>query len=92
MIDDLNYDEQIDLVTLAWLGRDGGSLNDWASLRSQAMAAHNERTADYLLGMPCCRTTSRRRSIPSAVPASISSGITSEAGAFASLLPPEVRV
>jgi len=52
MIDDLNFDEQVDLVTLAWLGRDGGSLDDWASLHGQAAAAHNERTAEYLLGMP----------------------------------------
>jgi Protein of unknown function (DUF3775) len=48
----LNEDEQIDLVALAWLGRGDGDLNDWDSLRSQAAAAHNDRTALYLLGMP----------------------------------------
>ena len=29
-----------------------GNLKDWDSLRSQAAAAHNDRTASYLLGMP----------------------------------------
>ena len=48
----LNEDEQIDLVALAWLGRGDGNLKDWDSLRSQAAAAHNDRTASYLLGMP----------------------------------------
>ena len=48
----LNEDEQIDLVALAWLGRDGDSLNDWAPLRDEASRAHNERTASYLLGLP----------------------------------------
>lgn len=51
-IDDLNFDQQVDLVALAWLGRDGGSLDDWATLRKQAADAHNERTAEYLLGVP----------------------------------------
>jgi Protein of unknown function (DUF3775) len=48
----LNEDEQIDLVALAWLGRGDGDLKDWDDLRSQAAAAHNDRTASYLLGMP----------------------------------------
>lgn len=51
-IDGLNFDEQIDLVALTWLGRDGGTLDEWASLRSQAEDAHNARTASYLLGIP----------------------------------------
>ncbi len=51
-IDDLDYDEQVDLVALAWLGRDSGTLDDWASLRNDAIEAHNKRTAEYLLGMP----------------------------------------
>lgn len=51
-IDALSEDEQIDLVTLAWLGRDDNSVDDWDDLRAEATRAHNERTADYLLGMP----------------------------------------
>ncbi len=51
-IDDLNEDEQIDLIALAWLGRDGGSLDDWATLRASATDAHNQGTASYLMGMP----------------------------------------
>ena len=51
-IDALSEDEQIDLVTLAWLGREDYSANDWAALRQEAARAHNRRTAAYLLGMP----------------------------------------
>ena len=51
-IDGLNYDEQVDLVALMWLGRDGGTLDDWSSLRSQAEEERNDRTAEYLLGEP----------------------------------------
>ena len=48
----MSEDEQIDLVTLAWLGRGDGSLEDWDELRAEAARAHNKRTASYLLGMP----------------------------------------
>jgi hypothetical protein len=48
----LTEDEQIDLVALAWLGRGDGSIEEWDELRTQAAAAHNKRTAAYLLGMP----------------------------------------
>lgn len=51
-IDSLSEDEQIDLVTLAWLGRDDYSASDWPDVREEAARAHNERTAAYLLGMP----------------------------------------
>lgn len=51
-IDSLSEDEQGDLVTLAWLGRDDNTVDDWAELREEAMRAHNENTAGYLLGMP----------------------------------------
>ncbi len=51
-INGLNFDEQVDLVALAWLGRDSGTLDDWASLREEAASAHNNRTAEYLLGIP----------------------------------------
>jgi hypothetical protein len=51
-IEAMSEDEQVDLVTLAWLGRGDGTLADWADLRDEAAAAHNNRTASYLLGMP----------------------------------------
>jgi hypothetical protein len=51
-INALSLDEQIDLVTLVWLGRGDGELSDWQELRAEAARAHNERTAQYLLGMP----------------------------------------
>ncbi|HTJ89145.1 MAG TPA: DUF3775 domain-containing protein [Acidocella sp.] len=52
MIWDLNEDEQIDLVTLAWLGRNNGESGEWDELRAEAAQAHNDRTGEYLLGMP----------------------------------------
>jgi hypothetical protein len=48
----LTQDEQIDLVTLTWLGRGDGTLDDWADLRAEASRAHNNRTAAYLLSKP----------------------------------------
>ena len=51
-IDSLSEDEQIDLVALAWLGRNDYSASDWAAVREEAARAHNERTAEYLLGTP----------------------------------------
>ena len=51
-ISSLSVDEQIDLVTLTWLGRDDYDRSDWSDLRSQASDASNERTAQYLLGIP----------------------------------------
>ncbi|WP_442935712.1 DUF3775 domain-containing protein [Nitrobacter sp. NHB1] len=52
LIDALSEDEQIDLVSLTWLGRDDYSAADWAMVREEAARAHNERTASYLLGVP----------------------------------------
>ena len=51
----LSEDEQIDLVALAWLGRDDNTVEDWDSLREEAARAHSTRAsqaAEYLLGMP----------------------------------------
>lgn len=48
----LSEDEQIDLVALAWLGRDDASAEDWPAVREEAARAHNQRTARYLLGTP----------------------------------------
>ena len=51
-ISNLGEDEQVDLVALAWLGRDDYSAEEWADVRQQATDAHNDKTARYLIGMP----------------------------------------
>jgi hypothetical protein len=52
MINALTMDEQVDLVTLVWLGRDDYTVEDWTDLREEAARQHNNRTAAYLLGIP----------------------------------------
>jgi hypothetical protein len=51
-IHSLTQDEQIDLVTLTWLGRGDGMPDEWGDLREEAARAYNRRTAAYLLGKP----------------------------------------
>lgn len=51
-VNSLSIDEQVDLVTLMWLGRDDYTAADWDSVRQEAASAHNNRTAEYLLGTP----------------------------------------
>jgi hypothetical protein len=51
-IDDLDEDQQIDLVALAWVGRGDYTISEWAEVRAGAAAARDIKTADYLLGMP----------------------------------------
>jgi hypothetical protein len=51
-IETMSEDEQVDLVTLAWLGRGDGTLEEWAELRAEAVRMHNRYTASYLLGIP----------------------------------------
>lgn len=48
----LSEDQQIDLVTPTWLGRDDYTADDWPTVREEAARAHNRRTAVYLLGIP----------------------------------------
>lgn len=54
----LNEDEQVDLVTLTWLGRGDGTIDDWDNLRARAVEARGEyrsprrETVHYLLGEP----------------------------------------
>jgi hypothetical protein len=48
----LSFDEQVDLVTLMWMGRGDGAIADWYELRDTACREHNDRTANYLLGTP----------------------------------------
>lgn len=51
-INALSFDEQVDLVTLAWLGRGDGTMTEWPSLRAEAARTYNNRTARYLLRTP----------------------------------------
>ena len=54
----LNEDEQLDLVTLMWLGRGDGTVDEWDDLRARAAEARAEYKAprreavQYLLGEP----------------------------------------
>jgi hypothetical protein len=49
----MSEDEQVDLVTLAWIGRGDGALEEWEELRAEAARAHDRRSvASYLLGLP----------------------------------------
>lgn len=51
-VDAMDQDQQIDLVALTWVGRGDYEIGEWDEARAQAGAAHNTRTADYLLGLP----------------------------------------
>lgn len=48
-------DQQIDWVTLTWLGHDNCSATDWRSIREEVAGAHNARAASYLPGMSMAR-------------------------------------
>jgi len=52
LINAMSQDEQVDLVALAWLGRDDCTAQDWPAVRAEAEQAHTQHTAEYLLGMP----------------------------------------
>jgi uncharacterized protein DUF3775 len=52
VINPVSVDEQIDLVTLTWIGRGDGGIEDWGDLRAEATRADNRRTAAYLLSIP----------------------------------------
>lgn len=52
LINALSEDEQIDLIALAWLGREDYAASDWPDLRQEAASSHNDRTAEYVLGTP----------------------------------------
>ena len=51
-VEAMDEDQQIDLVALAWVGRGDYGIAEWPEVRAEAAAAHNARTADYLLGLP----------------------------------------
>ena len=59
----MSEDEQVDLVALAWLGRNNSTIDDWPSVRAEAARAYARRTdhtANYLLGMPLVSESSKR--------------------------------
>lgn len=51
-IDDLEPDQQIDLVSLMWVGRGDYAVDEWERALADARASWNARTADYLIGTP----------------------------------------
>lgn len=51
-IDDLEPDQQVELVAMAWVGRGDYGPDEWESAVAQARESWNERTADYLIGTP----------------------------------------
>lgn len=48
----LNVDEQVALVALAWVGRGTYDKDEWKDAVAEARDAHNNRTAQYLMGLP----------------------------------------
>jgi len=51
-IRELNDDERVQLVALAWLGRGTYDLSEWRTALDTARSEHRRRTAEYLLGLP----------------------------------------
>lgn len=48
----INDDDQCQIVALAWVGRGDFTPDDWDEAIKMATDEHNDRTAEYLLGMP----------------------------------------
>ena len=48
----MSEDEKADLVTMLWIGRGDGGLDDWDDLRAEAIRLHSKRTALYLIRQP----------------------------------------
>ncbi len=51
-IHDLDVDEKVDLISLVWLGRGDGGIDEWETLRANARDTPEKRVASYLMGMP----------------------------------------
>ncbi len=49
---DLPEDESVEVVALTWLGRGTFSTDEWDACLEEARSAHNNRTAEYLTGIP----------------------------------------
>ena len=52
IIEDLEPAQQVEVVTLLWLGRGDASLEDWEETLEHARAEWTPRTADYLIAHP----------------------------------------
>ena len=48
----INDDDQCQIVALAWIGRGDFTIAEWDDALKIATDEHNNRTAEYLLGMP----------------------------------------
>ena len=48
----INHDDQCQIVALAWVGRGDFGKGEWDEALKIAHDEHNNRTAEYLLGMP----------------------------------------
>ena len=48
----INHDDQCQIVALAWVGRGDFGKDEWDEALKIAHDEHNNRTAEYLLGMP----------------------------------------
>lgn len=51
-VDDLEPEQQVEVVALAWVGRGDYTVEEWDDAVAQARDGWNSRTADYLLGTP----------------------------------------
>lgn len=51
-IQNLDEEEQIELIALTWIGRGDYEKEEWDAAIEAARERHNERTPQYLLGMP----------------------------------------
>lgn len=51
-IDDLNNDEIVDLIALAWLGRGDFAREEWQEVKMLARERRRRRSSHYLVGMP----------------------------------------
>jgi hypothetical protein len=51
-INGLDLEGQLNLVALAWLGRGTYDRSEWNEALATARQEHNNRTAQYLLGLP----------------------------------------
>jgi hypothetical protein len=51
-IGSMDIEEQLSIVALAWLGRGTYDKSEWKEALATARQEHNNRTAQYLLGLP----------------------------------------
>jgi hypothetical protein len=51
-IEDLNEDEVVELIALAWVGRGDFGRAEWREAVALARDRHRLKSADYLIGMP----------------------------------------